>query len=66
MTTIITNPPAQNDNGGGGFLVAIVVLIIAVALFFIYGLPAVRQQTQQQSAPQIKIPEKVDVNINQK
>ncbi|MCL4354419.1 hypothetical protein M1349_03020 [Patescibacteria group bacterium] len=65
MPTIINNPPASESDGGGmGFLVGIVLLIIVVLLFFYYGLPIIRG-TIGGGAPQINVPGKIDVNVNQ-
>lgn len=65
MTTIINTPPATNNESGGsmGMIIGLVVLLILGYLFFVYGLPAI--QNMQVGTPQINIPAKVDVNINQ-
>lgn len=66
MTTVVNNPaPApSNDSGGGmGMVIGFVVLIIIAFLFFVYGLPAIRQM--QLGSPQINLPSKIDVNVNQ-
>ncbi len=63
MTTVVNTPPSNNQGGNGmGFLVGIVLLIVVGFLFFVYGLPMLRQSTQ---APQINVPDKIDVNIQQ-
>ncbi len=62
MTTIVNTPPASKESGGGmGMIIGLIVLIVVVFLFFVYGLPAIRQM----GTPQINIPSKIDVNINQ-
>ena len=64
MTTVVNNPPPQNDSGGGmGMIVGLIVLLVLGYLFFIYGIPALQQV--QLGAPQINVPSKIDVNINQ-
>ncbi len=62
MATIINNPPA-NDNSGGpmGTIIVIIILIVLGYLAYVYGLPAVRQM----GTPQINVPSKIDVNVNQ-
>jgi hypothetical protein len=62
MATIINNPPS-NDNSGGvvGMIFGIIVLIVLVYLGYVYGLPAIRQM----GTPQINVPSKIDVNVNQ-
>jgi len=64
MATIINNPPA-NDNSGGpmGIIIVLIVLFVLGYLGFVFGLPALRRM--QVGSPQINIPSKIDVNINQ-
>ena len=68
MTTIVNNPAPSNDSGGGMGniigLVFLIVLLVAGYLFFIYGIPAIRQM-QLGGSPQINVPSEIDVNINQ-
>jgi len=63
MATVINNPgnseAGSSNNSMGTIVVALVVLVIAV-LFIFYGLPMLRSAT---TAPQINIPDKVDVNV---
>jgi len=64
MTTIVNTPPSSNNSGGPtGMIIGLVVLIVLGYFGFVYGLPAL--QNMQLGAPQINIPEKIDVNINQ-
>ncbi len=69
MATIVNNPPANSDNGGGsGFLLGIILLIIVVILFIFYGLPYINGAARNggaAQAPQINVPGKIDVNVNQ-
>lgn len=64
MATIVNNPPATNNSGGFmGMAIALIVLLALAYFGFIYGLPALKQM--QLGAPQINIPSKIDVNVNQ-
>lgn len=64
MTTIVNNPPSSDNSGGPmGMIIGLVVLVVAIYLGFVYGLPALRQM--QFGTPQINIPSKIDVNVNQ-
>ncbi len=64
MTTIVNNPPPEKESGGGmGWIIGLIALLVFVYLFFMYGIPALRQM--QLGSPQINIPSKIDVNINQ-
>ncbi len=65
MTTIVNNPPPASDEKGGymGLIIGIIVIMIAAYIFMTFGLPAIRQM--QVGTPQINIPSKIDVNINQ-
>lgn len=62
MATIINNPPQTNEGSGMGWLVALILLGLFIFLFFVYGIPMLRQS---QIFPQIKVPDQVDININQ-
>lgn len=64
MATIVNNPPQSNGSSGGvGIIIGFVVLVALGFTFFAYGLPAI--QNMQLGAPQINIPSKIDVNVNQ-
>ena len=69
MATIVNNPPVNTDNGSGnGFLIGIILLIVFVVLFVFYGLPLLGNAggaNQGAQAPQVNIPGKIDVNVNQ-
>lgn len=64
MATIVNNPPASDNSAGPmGMIIALAVLLVLGYLGFVYGLPALRQL--QLGSPQINIPSKIDVNVNQ-
>ena len=64
MTTIINTPqPNEDSSGGMGMIIGLVLVVFATFLFFIYGLPALRQM--RLGNPQINVPSEIDVNINQ-
>lgn len=65
MTTVVNTPaPASNDNSGMGMIIGVIVLLAVVFLIFFYGMPYMRgTQQQEQSAPTIQVPDKVDINI---
>jgi multisubunit Na+/H+ antiporter MnhB subunit len=43
MSTITDTPPVSNDNTPGtGMVIGVILAIILIALFIIYGLPAMR------------------------
>ena len=63
MATVINNPPQSNDSGGStGMIVGIIVLVVLAYLFFVYGLPAVKQN--QSGGTQINVPDKIEVDVN--
>lgn len=67
MTTVINSPPASGDSGMG-FLVGVLVLVGLVFLFVIFGIPELKRMGSNQlniPSPQIVVPDKLDVNINQ-
>lgn len=64
MAVIVNNPaPAPSSDSGGsvGMIIGIIVLFVMGYLFFMYGLPTIRQI----GSPQINIPDKIDVNVTQ-
>lgn len=64
MATIVNNPPPTNNSGGPmGMIVGFIILLVLLYLGFVYGLPAIKQM--QFGTPQINIPSKIDVNVNQ-
>lgn len=64
MTTVINTPQPTNDSSNNmGMIVGLVVLIVFGFLFFIYGLPALRNI--RFGGTEVNIPDKIDVNINQ-
>ncbi len=62
MATIVNNPaPVSDSNSGMGMVVGLIALFVFAYLFIMYGLPAMRQM----GSPQINVPSKIDVNVNQ-
>jgi len=56
MTTVINNPGDSGEGLGIGIIVAVLVVMVAVVLFFVYGLPAIRNsKTGESSTTNIKI-----------
>lgn len=64
MATIVNTTPAVSRDEGSGMVmvVGLILLFVLLFLFFVYGLPLLRQST---NAPQINVPGKIDVNLNQ-
>jgi hypothetical protein len=65
MTVIHNVTPAtttEQGSSGMGFLLGVIALLLFFFFLIYYGLPALRNST---STPQINVPDKVDVNINQ-
>ena len=57
MTTVINNPGNGEDSSGGiGVIVSVIILLIAGALFFVYGLPMMRNsETPKENS--------IDINV---
>lgn len=62
MAEVIHEHATENQGSGIGFFLGMIVLAVLLLLFFYYGLPILRQSTQN---PQINVPGQIDVNINQ-
>ncbi len=68
MTTIVNSPAPTNDSGSSGFLIGVIAIIGFAILFIYFGIPALRNMGPVQlniPAPQVVMPDKVDVNIKQ-
>lgn len=59
---VVHNHPTENANSGSGFLLGVILLIIFVLFLLYYGLPLIRNT----ATPQLNVPSKIDVNVNQK
>lgn len=62
MATIVNNPGPSSD--GGGALFALLAILLIGFLFFYFGMPLLRRAATPAS-PQINVPDRVDVNVNQ-
>jgi len=68
MTTVVNNPAPVADTGGNSFLIGIIILIGFIVIFLYFGIPAIRRMGPVQlnvPAPQIVVPDKINVNVNQ-
>lgn len=64
MTTIVNTPPAQKDSSGvASMIFGLIIMAIIGYIFFVYGLPAL--QNLKLGAPQINVPDKIELNIKQ-
>lgn len=61
MATIINNPDGGNSGGGVGMIFGLIILVVLVALFFLYGLPMIRNASKGTT---INVPDKVQVDVN--
>ena len=68
MTTVVNTPASSgsDNSGNGGLFIGIFILVILGLLFFYFGIPAIKKIGSGQTAtPQIVIPDKIDVNVEQ-
>ncbi|HEX6977091.1 MAG TPA: hypothetical protein VF185_01865 [Patescibacteria group bacterium] len=64
MATIINNPQSSDNSSGPITLIIVLVVLVVVGyLFFVYGLPALKNV--QLGTPTINVPSKIDVNVQQ-
>lgn len=54
------NANSGNSSNGVGMIVGLIVTLAIILIFFVYVFPMLRQI----SAPQITIPNKVDINVH--
>jgi hypothetical protein len=75
MATVINNPAPtteriervdRSDSSSGlGFVVGLVLLVLLAILLFAYGLPALRNASQDTTGgANINVPERMDINVN--
>ena len=68
MTTIVNSTTPTNDSSSSGMIIGIIALIGFAILFIYFGIPAIRNMGPVQlnvPAPQIVVPNKIDVNVKQ-
>ncbi len=68
MTTIVNTPSTKTDSNGIGTLISVILVLgfVGIAMYFL--IPTIRNMQPAQitvPAPQVVIPDKVDVNVNQ-
>lgn len=59
MATVVNTPGNSNSGSGMGFVFGMILILLVAFLFFVYGLPMLRQST----SPQVNVPGKIDVNV---
>ncbi len=68
MTTIINTPASTpKESEGFGFLLGAMLIVAFIAVVVYFGIPALQRSSTQEiniPAPQINIPDKIDVDIN--
>lgn len=67
MTTVVNNPAPTPGSGCNGFLVGVIVLVGFVAVLLYFGIPAIKRMRPIEvtiPAPQVNMPDEIDVNVN--
>lgn len=59
-----STPPEYNNNGMWNFLGLLLTVVVILLLVF-YGIPAIGSALQNMSGPQIQVPGRINVNLNQ-
>jgi hypothetical protein len=60
MATVINNPTTDGADSGAGWMFAVIIAIVLVALFFLFGLPAINRS----HTSSVNVPDSVDVNVH--
>jgi hypothetical protein len=42
MATVINNPGGSEESSGLGMMIGVILAVLVIILFFVYGLPAIR------------------------
>lgn len=68
MTTVVNNPAPAANADGSNFLIGVIALIGFVMIILYFGIPVIQRMGAIQikvPAPQIVVPEKINVNVQQ-
>jgi len=68
MTTIVNSPTPTTDSGGTNFLIGVFIVLGFIGIFIFFGIPAMKQMGLFQiniPTPQVIVPNKIDVNVQQ-
>jgi hypothetical protein len=66
MATVVNNPAPSS--GGNSFLIGVLVLVGLVAVLLYFGIPALERNNPTEinvPAPEVNVPEQMDINVNQ-
>ena len=63
MTTVVNNPAPVSKEGGNSFLIGTILLIGFFMVILYFGIPAIKNI--KVPTPQVVIPDKINVNIQQ-
>lgn len=70
MATIVNTPaaaPAQTESNSSSMLsmiIGVLIVLILAALFFYVALPMMRTAGSAVQAPQVNVPDKINVDVN--
>ncbi len=67
MVTVVNSAPSNgsSDGGGMGFLVGAILVIVFGFLFFIYGLPMIRDAMNDGVEVNVRTPDDVKINVEE-
>lgn len=65
MSTSVNSPPPNETNNGIWNFLSMLLLVAVVFVLIFYGLPYLRNYLGMMRTPQINVPGKIDVNIQQ-
>mgnify|MGYP003453527925 CR=1 len=58
MTTVINTPPSTESTGSGFVIGVAFVIIVLLGIFFVYGLPAIKNTSPNTIDVNLTLPEK--------
>jgi len=67
MATIVTPTTEhvhESDSSSINLIVGLLIVLALATLFFLVGLPAIRSAAAPAQAPQINVPDKINVDVN--
>lgn len=68
MTTIVNSPTPTTNSNGFGFLIGVIIIVGFLGILLFFGIPLLQRMGPIElnvPAPQIAVPNKIDVNVKE-
>lgn len=55
MATIVNTPAGTSNDSSAGIIIGVIIALVLIVLFFVYGLPYLRDGVRESSSPSTNI-----------